>query len=161
MSFFLFLLFSLPWGRERVIAMLKKGVGKNTYLLTGSFGEYFLLFYGLANLFILALAWRHKVLLVQDSFHFLQPEFSWDSVHHGLCSKNWFSLPLFLLTEEGVTSTLGFWPIISLFSSFPWSQNANICWLSLWPTFFTFSDRPWGIDLYYSPLLTVILWAAC
>ena len=33
--------------------------------------------------------------------------------------QNWFSLPLFLLTEEGATSALEFWPIISLSLPFP------------------------------------------
>ena len=55
-----------------------------------------------------------------------------------ICSRrplfqHWFSLPLFLLTEEGATSALEFWPIISLFSSFPWSGD-SLGLLSLWPS---------------------------
>ena len=105
-----------------------------TYLLTCSFGEYFL-FYGLAKFYIyIALAWRHRYFLSKILFRF----FTWSlgmrlapicSRRH-LSSKTDFLFPLFLLTEEGATSALGSWPIISLFSSFPWSQSANICWLS-------------------------------
>ena len=52
----------------------------------------------------------------------LRPEFGTrfaPSVHDDISLRNWYSLPLFMLTEEGATSALGFWPLISLFLSFP------------------------------------------
>ena len=104
-SFFFFLL-SLNWVREReyVIAVLS--------FLTGSFGEYFL-FYRLAEFYIARL---------ECICHLVQ-EFSASSpgvlatVFRPICSsrppfQNWYSFSLFLLTEEGATSALGFWPII-------------------------------------------------
>ena len=39
------------------------------------------------------------------------------SVHDDISLQNWYSLPLFPLTKEGATSTLGFWTIISPLSS--------------------------------------------
>ena len=93
-----------------------------TYLLTGSFGEYFL-FYGLAKFYIyIALAWRHRYFLSKILFRFFTRSLGMrpaPSVHDDISPLNWYSLPLFLLTEEGATSALGFRPIISLFLPFP------------------------------------------
>ena len=86
---------------------LRRGVGRNSlnvYLSWRVPSESIFLFYGLANLFILALAWRHKVLLVQDSFRFLHPEFGREIRPHLFTTtsvpKNWFSFTLFPLTER-------------------------------------------------------------
>ena len=138
--------------------MLKKGVGRNSlnvYLSSDRFLRrvFSLLRAGriLYMYIYIALAWRHglhlsKILstfftrsLASDpaSSHgdlifktLLHPEFGMRLFSPRPLFQNWFSLPLFPLTEEAPTSTLVFWPIISLFSSFPWSQSENICCLS-------------------------------
>ena len=74
-----------------------------TYLLTGSFREYFP-FYRLANFYIyIALAWRHRFFLSKILFRF----FTWSlgirlapSVHDDISLQNWFSFTLFPLTER-------------------------------------------------------------
>ena len=61
-----------------------------TYLLTGSFGEYFL-FYGLAKFFIyIALAWRHRYFLSKILFRFFTWSLASDptSSHGDLIFKN-------------------------------------------------------------------------
>ena len=99
-----------------------------TYLLTGSFGEYFL-FYGLAGFILyIALAWRYgfhlskilsvfpPVILVVVSIYLiisatvpkipvlvLRPEFGTKFApyfYDDISLQNWYSLPLFPLTEE-------------------------------------------------------------
>ena len=75
-----------------------------TYLLTGSFGEYFL-FYELADFILyMALAWRHRFFSCPRFFPLSSPGVlaSYPGSTHGdLIFKNWYSLPLFPLTEEG------------------------------------------------------------
>ena len=74
------------------------------YLLTGSFGEYFL-FYGLADFILyIALAWRHRSFLSKILSAFftrsLGPRFA-PSAHGDICLQNWFSYSLFPLTAKG------------------------------------------------------------
>ena len=104
-----------------------------TYLFDGFLRRVFSLLRADGILYIHnALAWRHRSYLSKILSAFLTRSLG---IRSRVLSwrphlQNWFSFPLFLLTEEGATSALSFWPIISLFSSFPWSQSANICWLS-------------------------------
>ena len=92
------------------------------------------------------------------------------SVHDDISLQNWYSLPLFPLTEEGGyfcfrilanhLASIFFLPLsgncfgllyVQYIPSLSIrSQSANICWLSLWSTFFTFFDRPAEVDLHSS-----------
>ena len=75
-----------------------------TYLLTGSFGEYFPFLRAGGILYIYnALAWRHWYFFSKILFRFLHPE-SWPeirpTVHGDISVQNWFSFTLFPLTER-------------------------------------------------------------
>ena len=75
-----------------------------TYLLTGSFGEYFPFLRAGRILYIYnALAWRHRYFFSKILFRFLHPE-SWPeirpTVHGDISVQNWFSFTLFPLTER-------------------------------------------------------------
>ena len=160
--FFSFFLLEIERERGYVIAVLGKGVGRNSlngllsFSTTGFFWEYFL-FYGLAGFFT-ALAWRHQFLLskILSAFspgvwHETRP-----CVHGGCRPLNWYSLSLFPLTKKGTTSALEYWPIIRPFSLTIRSQNANIWWLSFWPGFVTSAASNWPTFLFL--FLTVSLW---
>ena len=119
------------------------------------------------------------LLLVQVSFHFFYPEFGVRFAP--ICSRwplfqNWFFFTLFPLTGRRCHflfrvlanhfASIFLLPLSGdsfglLYVPVPHSlpirsQNANICWFPFWPGFVT-----WGIDLYYYPVLMVILWVAC
>ena len=137
-----------------------------TYLLTGYFGEYFL-FYGQAKFYIyIVVAWRHRSFLSKILFRFFTRSLGMrlhppPSVHDDISLQNWFSFSPISADEEGATSALGFWPIISLFSSFPW---LSFCRWSVRTTIsftrvrlqstdslthiFSFLQRPAEVDLH-------------
>ena len=142
--------------------MLKKGVRRNRLNVYLSFwrvpSESIFSFWAGGFIYI-ALAWRHRFSLSK----ILHPEFGTrfvPSVHLDISLQNWYSLPLFPLTEEGATSALEFWPIVSPLSSsspgrffrttisFTRSQNANILRLSFWPGFVTSTARNWPRFLF-------------
>ena len=146
-----------------------------TYLLAGSFGEYFF-FYGLTKFYIyIALAWKHRYFLPKILFRFftrspgmrLAP-----SVHDDISLQNSFSLSLFPLSKKGcyfrfrilanhlafflpfpghrMQTSVGFHSVGDLFGllslSPEWGYGVQIAW----PTFFIFSDRPAEVDLHSS-----------
>ena len=141
-----------------------------------------------------ALAWRHRFFFLSK---ILSAFFTW-SLGIRSCIHSWrphlqnssspgvwhetpftatsvpktdFLYPYFCWRNEGATSVLGFWPIVSLLSSslsgdcfgllyvqyIPSlsirSQSANICWFPFWSGFVTS-----GLTYITIPLLTVIFW---
>ena len=100
--------------------MLKKGIGRNSLNVYLSFDGFLWRIFSIAG--IKGAQLEVSAIFVQSSISLLHPEFG---IRSRVLSRrphlqNWFSLPLFPLTEEGATSALGFWPIIlPLSSSFP------------------------------------------
>ena len=98
----------------------------STYLFDGFLRRVFSLLRAGGILYIyiyIALAWSHRYSLSKILSAFFTRSIGMrlaPSVHGDIYLPNWYSLPLFPQTEEGATSALGFWPIISpLSSSFP------------------------------------------
>ena len=104
---------------------------KFTYLYDDFPLENIFLFYGLTEFMLfLVLAWRYGFFYLSkilSAFFTRSLGMGLASSHDGLIFKTNFRLPYFRWREDGATSVLGFWPIISLlFLPFPgyWVQTS-------------------------------------